>query len=126
MANSVPFRTTPQLGPQLDDVFVGLPYWDLTGIQGVTPLSAPLSGITSPSYKLGNRESGDDGAVYIWVQASAAIASTATTGTQVAITAPAYTAATGTGGWYSPPGVAVPSGAYFHARLGAYGTAPAS
>lgn len=124
MANSVPFRTTPQLGPQLDDVFVGLPYWDLTGVQDAD--GDPVSGITSPSYKLGNRESGDDGAVYIWVQASAEIASTATTGTEVAITAPAYTAATGSGGWYSPPGVAVPSGAYFHARLGAHGTAPAS
>lgn len=124
MANSVPFRTTPQLGPQLDDVFVGLPYWDLSNVQGAG--GTTVSGITEPSYKLGNRESGNDGAVYIWVQASAAIASTATTGTQVAITAPAYTAATGTGGWYSPPGVAVPSGAYFHARLGAYGTAPAS
>lgn len=124
MANSVPFRTTPQLGPQLDDVFIGLPYWDLTGLQDAD--GDIVSGVTEPSYKLGNRESGNDGAVYIWVQASANIAATATTGTQVAITAPAYTAATGSGGWYSPPGVAVPSGAYFHARLGAYGTAPAS
>lgn len=125
MANSVPFRTTPQLGPQLDDVFVGLPYWDLTGVQGATAIATPLSGITSPSYKLGNVERGDDGGEYIWVKASADIAATATTGTQVAITFPAYTVATGTGGWYAPPGVAVPNGAYFHIRRGAYNAAPA-
>lgn len=106
------FRTTPQLGPQVDDVFVGLPYWDLHGSVG---------GLTEPSYKLGARETGSDGHVYIWVQASAAIAATATTGTQVAITEPAFTAATGTGGFYSPPGVAIASGSYFHARKGLAG-----
>lgn len=126
MANSVPFRTTPQLGPQLDDVFTGLPYWDMTGIQGVTPLTTPVSGITSPSYKLGNRETGNDGADYLWVQASANVAATATTGTQVAITVPAYTVATGSGGWYTPPGTAITAGQYFHVRLGAHGSAPAS
>lgn len=112
MANSIPFRTTPQLGPQLDDVFVGLPYWDLTGIQGVTPLLS--SGVTEPSYKLGNRETGDDGQDYIWVQASAAIAATANTGTQVTVTTDG-TAAAGSGGWYAPVG-GIPINAYFHAR----------
>ena len=113
MANSVPFRTTPQLGPQLDDVFTGLPYWDLTG------------NITTPSYKLGDVERGDDGGEYIWVQASANIAATATTGTQVTITFPAYTVATGSGGWYTPVNTAITSGQYFHVRRGARNAAPA-
>lgn len=114
MANSVPFRTTPQLGPQLSDVFVGLPYWD--GSLGVG------NGLTDlePSYKLGNKEVGDDGHDYIWVQASAAIAAAASPGTQVTITEPAFTAAAGAGGFYAPVG-GVPSGAYFHARKGAIG-----
>lgn len=113
MANSIPFRTTPQLGPQLNEVFTGLPYWDA------------LAGITQPSYKLGNKEVGNDGADYIWVQASANIAATATTGTGVTITVPAYTVATGGTTWYSPPNTAITSGQYFHARRGAYGSAPA-
>ena len=112
MANSIPFRTTPQLGPQLDDVFVGIPFYDPPNI-------------TQPSYKLGNVEMGNDGGEYVWVQASAAISGTATTGTQVTITFPAYTVATGSGGWYTPPNVAIPSGAYFHARRGAYNAVPA-
>lgn len=108
MANSVPFRTTPQLGPQLSDVFTGLPYWD-NGI-----------GVTTPSYKLGNKEVGDDGHDYVWVQASAIIAAAASPGTQIVITEPAFTAATGSGGYYAPiAGVA--SGQYFHARKGALG-----
>ena len=107
MANVFPFRTTPQLGPQLNEVFTGLPYWD------------NLAGITQPSYKLGNKEVGNDGADYIWVQASAAIASTATTGTQVTITT-AGAAATGAGGYYTPPGVAIAQNQYFHARKGAW------
>ncbi len=109
MANVFPFRTTPQLGPQLNEVFTGLPYWD------------NLAGITAPSYKLGNKEVGNDGADYIWVQASAAIAATATTGTQVTVTT-AGAAATGAGGYYTPPNVAITSGQYFHARRGAWNT----
>lgn len=124
MANSVPFRTTPQLGPQLDDLFVGLPYWDLTGIAGATAVATPLSGITSPSYKLGNVEMGDDGGEYFWVKASADIAATATTGTQVTITFPAYTVATGAGGFYTPVNTAIVTGTYFHVRRGAYNAVP--
>ena len=67
MATSTPFRTTPQLGPQLDDVFTGLPYWD-------------NNGVSEPSYRLGNKELGSDGREYWFVQASADIAATATTG----------------------------------------------
>ena len=78
------FRTTPQLGQQLSDV--GANYWD------------ELAGITVPSPKPGNKELGSDGGEYWFVTASADIASTATTGTQVALTYPAYTVATGSGG----------------------------
>ena len=112
MANSVPFRTTPQLGPQLADVFTGLPYWD-------------NNGISSPSYKLGNVEMGDDGREYYWVQASADIAATATTGTQVTMTVPAYTVATGAGGFYTPVNTAIVTGQYFHVSRGAKNAVPA-
>lgn len=113
------FRTTPQLGPQLDDVFNGLPYWDehLGVGNALTDLEA--------SYRLGNVEMGSDGGEYIWVQASANIAATATTGTQVTITYPAYTVATGSGGFYTQPGVAVLEGDYFHVRRGAHNAVPA-
>lgn len=110
------FRTTPQLGPQLSDVFTGLPYWDQSGY---TDGGVVVSGVSSPSYKLGNRETGSDGHDYIWVRASADIASATGSGTQVTVDEPAYTAAAGSGGWYAPPGVAITSGQYFHARKGA-------
>ena len=122
MANSVPFRTTPQLGPQLDDVFTGLPYWDQFQ---VLDGSTVVSGISSPSYKLGNKEIGSDGGEYFWVRASADIAATATTGTQVTITFPAYTVATGAGGFYTPVNTAITNGQYFHVRRGAYNAVPA-
>jgi len=111
MANSVPFRTTPQLGPQLDDVFVGLPYWDLTGIQGAG--GATISGVTTPSYKLGNRETGDDGYDYIWVQNGAtALAASARVNMSTAFVTTANAS-----GVLQAPAVAVPANAYFHARV---------
>lgn len=106
------FRTTPQLGPQLSDVFSGIPYYD-------------NNGITEASYRLGDKEIGSDGGEYFFVKASADISATATTGTQVALTFPAYTVATGSGGFYTPPGVAVKNGDYFHVRRGAYNATPA-
>lgn len=112
MANSQPFRTTPQLGPQLNEVFTTLPYYD------------NLAGITQPSPKLGNKEVGNDGADYVWVQASALVAATAGSGTQVTVTFPAWTVATGAGGYYTPVNTAVPAGAYFWARKGAYNAVP--
>jgi hypothetical protein len=115
MANSSPFRTTPQLGPQLDDVFTGLPYWD----QGLG-IGTPAVDATA-SYQLGNKEVGNDGHDYVWVKASADIAATADTGTQVTITEPAFTVAAGSGGYYTPPGVAITEGQYFHVRKGAVG-----
>lgn len=112
MANSTPFRVTPQLGPQLSDVFTGLPYWD-------------NNGVSIPSYKLGNSEMGDDGREYYFVQASADIAATATTGTQVVITMPGYTVATGAGGFYTPVNTAILNGQYFHVSRGAKNAVPA-
>lgn len=115
------FRTTPQLGPQLDEVFTGLPYWDLSG---VTDGATIVSGITEASYRLGNKEIGSDGGEYFWVKASAAIAGTATTGTEVTITYPAYTVATGAGGFYTPPDTPVEDDGYVHVRRGAYNATP--
>lgn len=105
------FRTTPQLGQQLDDV--GANYWD------------ELPNITIPSPKPGNKELGSDGGEYWFVTASANIAATATTGTQVTLTFPAFTVATGSGGFYTPPGTAVKEGEALWVRRGAYNAAPA-
>ena len=108
------FRTTPNLGLQLEDVSVGLPYWD----------SNP--DLTEASYRLGNKELGSDGGEYWFVRASANISATSDTGTQVAITYPAYTvAADNAGGFYTPPGVAITEGDYFHVRRGAHNAVPA-
>ena len=100
------FRITPSLGPEVDTAY-NPGYWMST---------------SKPSYQLGSKVVGSDGHDYIFVQASALIASATGNGTQVAITMPAGTAEAGSGGWYAPPGVAVPSGGYFHARKGALGT----
>jgi hypothetical protein len=105
------FRTTPQLGQQFDEV--GANYWD------------DLIGITIPSPKPGNKELGNDGAEYFYVTATADIAATATTGTQVALTYPAYTVATGSGGFYTPINTAVKSGDALWVRRGAYNAVPA-
>lgn len=105
------FRTTPQLGQQLDDV--GANYWDM------------LAGITVPSPKPGNKELGSDGGEYWFVTATAAINATATTGTEVTLTFPAYTVATGSGGFFTPPATAVAEGDALWVRRGAYNAAPA-
>lgn len=107
----MPFRITPSLGPQIDDVYTGLPFYD-----------AP--NVTEPSYQLGSVVRGDDGGEYVWVQASADIASTANTGTQVSLTQATNTVATGSGGFYTPPGVAITSGQYLHVRRGAWNAIP--
>lgn len=114
------FRTTPQLGPQIDVTYKGLPYWDL-GMEAGKAAGAAID----PSYRLGNRESGSDGAVYLFVKASATIAATANTGTQVSVTVPGFTVATGSGGYYTEPGVAVAAGDFIHVRKGAHNAVPA-
>lgn len=107
------FRTTPQLGQQLDDV--GANYWDM------------LAGITVPSPKPGNKELGSDGGEYWFVTASDDISGTPTTGTEVDLTYPAYTVATksGSGGFWTPPGVDVKRGQALWVRRGAYNAVPA-
>lgn len=114
------FRTDPQLGPQLDVKYVGLPYWDL-GMQAGKATGATIA----PSFKLGDAAFGSDGGEYRFVRASATITATASTGTQVEITVPAYTVATGTGGWYTEPGVAYAEGDLLHVRRGAHNASPA-
>jgi hypothetical protein len=87
------FRTNPSLGPNLAQVVRdGASYYDHH--------ASPQTGDTSQ---------GDDGRLYMWVEASGAITVGASgSGTQVALTVngpgtdPRVTAATGSGGWYGP------------------------
>lgn len=117
------FRITPTLGPQIDEVFPTTgPYWD-NQLAGVS-----IGGVTiEPSYKLGTVVRGSDGGEYLFVKASAIIASTANTGTEVILTrvGDGYTAATGSGGWFTPPASAVANGEYVHVRRGAWNANPA-
>lgn len=95
------FRITPSLGPDVDQQ--GPLYYD-NGAPGI-------------SYQPGSRVTDNEGRERIWVQASAAIAAN----TQVGINASTFQATSGgTSGWYTV--AAVPSGAWFHARLGAAAT----
>ena len=114
------FRTTPNLGPALDTVYPAMPFWD-------SQLGVSSGGVanTEASYRLGNKEIGSDGGEYFWVKASADIAATANTGTQVTITFPAYTVAAGAGGYYTPVNTAILTGQFFHVRRGAHNAAPA-
>lgn len=114
------FRTTPNLGPALDTVYTAMPFWD-------AQLGVANGGVANAeaSYRLGNVEMGSDGGEYFWVKASADIAATATTGTQVTLTFPDYTVATGAGGFYTPVNTAILNGQYFHVRRGAHNAAPA-
>ena len=114
------FRTDPNLGPALDGVYPPMPYWDSQlGISDGTTLTT-----AEASYRLGNVQMGSDGGEYFWVKASAGIAATATTGTQVTLTFPGYTVATGAGGYYTPVNKAVLTGQYCHVRRGAHNAAP--
>ena len=113
------FRTTHNLGPALDTVYPAMPFWDSQlGVSSVGVAN------TEASYRLGNKEIGSDGGEYFWVKASADIAATANTGTQVTITFPAYTVATGAGGYYTPVNTAILTGQFFHVRRGAHNAAP--
>jgi hypothetical protein len=61
---------------------------------------------------------GSNGRRYLSMTAGAEIASATGNGTQLAAPTQTLTAATGSGGWYSIPGVVVPAGAVFFAREG--------
>lgn len=85
------FRTTPQLGPDTEQVVTaaGKSWYD---------------GIGTP--QLGVTHMGTDGRLRMWVKASGTITKATAPGTQLAITGTAYdnvTAAAGSGGWYAPP-----------------------
>lgn len=99
-----PFRTTPQLGPNLHQIVDDTNVW--------------YDGNSIVSPKVGTRETGDDGHDYVLVRASATIAAAGAPGTQVTITEPAMTAAAGAGGFYAPI-AGVPDDDYFWAREGA-------
>lgn len=117
------FRITPSLGPQIDEAFPTTgPYWDnqlaVISINGVT---------IEPSYKLGSVVRGSDGGEYFFVKASAALAGTASTGTQVTLSrvGDGYTAATGSGGFWTPPNTPVAEGGFVHVRRGGWNAVPA-
>ena len=106
------FRASPDLGPGLTDVYDDPTFYD-------------QASVTLPSYQLGTVVRGSDGGEYFWVQASADIAATATTGTQVTMTFSGHTVATGAGGFYTPPATAITNGQFFHVRRGAWNATPA-
>ena len=61
---------------------------------------------------------GSNGRRYLSMTAGAEIAAAGGNGTQLAAPTTTLIAATGSGGWYSIPGVVVPNGAVFFAREG--------
>lgn len=104
-----PFRTTPQLGPQLYQVMkpsAGGVWYDDDG--------------ATVSPKLGTKETGDDGHEYVLVQASGTITAAASPGTAIVVTEPAFTAAAGAGAFNAPPSTVyasnIVSGDVFWAR----------
>lgn len=100
---TVPFRTSPQLGPNIWQVIpatAGGAWYDtqLDTHDGTPPVMA--------SPQLGTTCFGSDGRERMWVEASDTIADASGNGTQITLTVTAYdnvTAATGSGGWYAPP-----------------------
>jgi hypothetical protein len=105
MPATTPFRIEPSLGPDLWQVSTEN-YWDT--------ISKNVGNTTIvPSYPLGSSVIGTDGHTYVFVKATAAIASGAT----IIVTEPAFTAATGAG-LYTAPVITggVPINAFFHAR----------
>lgn len=106
------FRTTPQLGPQLDDTIA----------EGAVWFEAPVHSYASTqpdiiSPQLGTVEFGSDGYQYMLVKSSASISAASSPGTQLAIDEAAYTAAAGSEGWYAPV-AGVADDTYFWARKG--------
>jgi hypothetical protein len=91
------FRTTPSLGPDIEQ-FDTQWWYDPTGT--ISPL-------------LGNTEIGSDGHMYILVKAAAAIASA---GTDVTINQTTWVATAGAGGGFETPVANIPIDAYFYAR----------
>lgn len=94
------FRSSPQLGPELEVAYTGPQSWD-----GLS--------VTAPSYQLGNTEKGSDGHDYTWVQAAGTLAA----GADIGITEATWLTTTGTT-HEVPPGLTggVVAGQCFHAR----------
>lgn len=105
MAAQTPFRITPSLGPDLWQV--GAPYyWDLIAANPV-----------NPSYQLGSVVVGNDGHEYVHVKnGTTALAANA----RINLTEATWTAAADVAGTHVGPAVAVPAGAFFHARRFAF------
>jgi hypothetical protein len=105
------YRITPSLGPGLETVILANGVW--FDVPGRMTLISP---------RLGAKQVGSDGHNYVLVQAASDIAAAAAPGTQVTITEPAFTAASGAGGFYAPNSTlapnGVPTGAFFWARSG--------
>lgn len=102
------YRITPSLGPDIEQK--GPHYFD--------------AGQPGESYQLGSVVRGSDGGEYFYARATGTIAATADTGTQVAVTFPAWTVETGSGGFYTRPGVAYAAGDLVHVRRGAANATP--
>lgn len=112
------FRADPSLGPSLTKAY------SISATQGnLNPFDQFNANPVSP--QLGTVSRGADGGEYFWVKASADIAATATTGTQVTMTFSDHTVATGVGGFYTPPGLAVTNGQFVNVRRGAWNANPA-
>ncbi len=97
-----PFRTNPSLGPNLWQVVKADQAW----YEGAGRGAGGTGQVESP--QTGDTAYGNDGRLYMWVQASATITVAASPGTQVTLTDngvaadPRFTAAAGAGGWYAP------------------------
>lgn len=97
-----PFRTNPSLGPNLHQVVKSDAAWYDGAGRGAADAGQAMSPQT------GDTSFGENGRLYMWVEASATIVVAASPGTQVVLTDagvaadPRFTAATGTGGWYAP------------------------
>lgn len=107
------FIASPQLGPGLEDVYEAPAHFDGQGLTEVSPI-------------LGTVVRGSDGGEYFWVQASASIDATATTGTEVDMTFATHTVATkaGAGGFWTPPATAVGEDEFCWVRRGAWNANP--
>ena len=91
------FRITPSLGPDSDQK--GPFYFD--------------NGQPGYSFELGSRHTDNEGRERIYLVAGGTIAAD----TQLTFDS-SYVATSGSGGWYTPVGVAVAEGDTFHAVLG--------
>lgn len=93
------FRTSPNLGPDIEQFDTSYSGWMTPANIDYTPL-------------LGNPELGSDGHYYVLVKAGAAFASA---GTALSINETTWTATAGAGGYVTPV-ASIPINAYFYAR----------